>query len=41
MKISLAMLVIGFFVYTVIFVFIICAMLISEEISNEEERKKK
>lgn len=41
MKISLAWLVIGFFIYTVMFVFIISAMIISEEISNEENKKQK
>ena len=40
MKISLTMVIVGSFIFIVIFAFIISAMVISEEISNEEEKKQ-
>lgn len=41
MKISIIGIVVGFFVFVTLFAFIISAMVISEEISNYEETKKK
>lgn len=41
MKISITFAIVGTFIFIVIFAFIISALVISEEISNEEERKKK
>lgn len=40
MKISLTMAIVGGFLFIVLFAFIISAMVISEEISNEEEKKQ-
>lgn len=41
MKISIVGIVVGSFIFIVLFAFIICAMLVSEEMSNYEETKKK
>lgn len=41
MKISITFAIVGCFVLIVIFAFIISAMVISEEISNEENKDKK
>ena len=40
MKISISMSIVGSFIFIVLFAFIISAMVISEEISNEEEKKQ-
>ena len=41
MKISIVGMIVGIFILIVLSAFIICAMVISEEMSNYEETKKK
>lgn len=41
MKISIVGMILGIFILIVLSAFIICAMIISEEMSNYEETKKK
>lgn len=41
MKISITFAIVGTFIFIVVFAFIISAIVISEEISNEENKDKK